>query len=145
MPPPAESPELDLVILRDSKIEQAELRIPRRLMTAEAPAVNTTRVAMSGLALSAAFVGGGLWCLRFRGSKIPRKQWLGAAALGLLLAGSLAWTSLADANVPPTPWFEGMPRSVMLGEVSVRVQIVETGDQVQLVVPMALADKIAAR
>ncbi len=144
-PPPFADREFDLVILRDPKIEQAELRIPRRLATAEAPAQRTTRVAMAGLALSAAFVGGGLWCLRFRGQKIPRQKWLGAGALVLLLAGSLAWTSFAEADVVPPPWFEGMPRTVLLGEISVDVQFVETGDQVQLAVPTAWADKIAAR
>jgi len=133
--------EYELVIVSDPNVKEAELRVPRRMLIADASTGGSTRTAMVGLALSAAFVGGGLWCLRFRGSKIPKQKLIAAGALGVLLVGSLVFVSIGHAKAQP----QVFPRIVQLGDTTVKVQIVEQGDAVQLVVPTELADKIAAR
>ncbi len=134
----------DFEIVRDAGITEAELRIPRRLILADASSGGSSRTAMAGLALSAAFVGGGLWCLRFHGSRVPTTKWIGAGLLAVLFAGTLMMGSLADAT-PPSRGPGLLQTTVKIGEVDVKVQIVEQGDVVQLVVPPELADKIAAR
>jgi hypothetical protein len=140
---PAADQVHDFEIVCDANVKEAELRIPRRMLLADASTGNTTRVALTGLALSAAFVGGGLWCLRFRGPKIPRKKLIGAGALASLLAGSLVLASFANGNAP-APQHPGIP-PVQLGDIAASVRIVDQGDHVQLIVPVELADKIKAR
>jgi hypothetical protein len=144
---PRAEPEYDLVIVRDPEIKEAELRIPRRLLVAAASVEGPTRTAMAGLALSAAVVAGGLWCLRFRGPRVPKNKLLVAGALVVLLLAGVVFVNIANADVlPPTP--EMLTRIQMaqpIGEIPVNVVIVDAGDRVQLVVPPELADKISAR
>ncbi len=135
-------PEHKLVIVSDPDVKQAELRMPRRLMVAEAAAPEvSTRHALAGLALSVGFVGTGLWCLRFRGTRIPRKKLVVAGVMALLLVGGLAVGNIADANAP-APYFAPV---IQLGDIAVNVVIVDQGDFVQLVVPPEMFGKISAR
>lgn len=138
------SPECDFVIVRDPSVKDAELRIPRRLMLADAAAPGSTRTAMVGLALSAACVGGGLWCLRFRPREIPKKKLMIGAALAAVLIVALTLVSFPEANGHETPTRIMVP-TVRLGDIAVNVRIVDEGDAMELVVPPELADKIAAR
>jgi hypothetical protein len=139
---PRVEPEYDLVIVRDPDIKEAELRIPRRLLVASASVEGPTHTAMAGLALSAAIVAGGLWCVSFRGRRVPKKKLLVAGALvGLLLAG-VVFVNIANADVPPLNQVMGITE---VGAVPVKVVMVEQGDAVQLFVPPALADRITGR
>lgn len=137
-------PEHDLVILQDPNIKQAELRIPRRLMLAEAPSGVSTRHAMAGLALSVGFVGCGLWCLRFRGKQVPRTKLIVAGGMVVLLLGGLTVGNFANAKMQP---FQLPPPPVvtLADGTPITVQIVEGGDEVQLMLPPDLADKIMKR
>ena len=137
-------PEHDLVILQDPNIKQAELRIPRRLMLAEAPSGVSTRHAMAGLALSVGFVGCGLWCLRFRGKQVPRTKLIVAGVMAVLLLGGLTAGNFVNAKAQPIRPFP-VPVVTLADGTPVSVQIVEGGDEVQLIVPPDLADKIMKR
>jgi hypothetical protein len=138
-------PEHDLVIVRDASVKEAELRIPRRMMAADASAPGSaTRTMMVGVALSAAFVGGGLWCLRFRPREIPRKKLLIGAAVIVVLYAGLTLVSFSEAN-PPEPPIRIVLPTVQLGDIAVNVRIVDQGGAVELALPPELADKIAAR
>lgn len=143
-PPAPEETTLDFEIIRDPNCTQAELRIPRSILIASNGG-GSTRTALAGLALSAAVVTGGLWCVCFRGDKVPRKKLLGAVALVLLLVGSVVFVSLAEANMPPPSGLSRFALPVELAEIDVQVRIVEQGTTIQLVAPPELADKITAR
>ena len=113
--------EYDFEIIRDANVQEAELRIPRRMLAAQTPAADSTRTAMTGLALSVAFVAGGLWCVSFRGSKIPKKKLIGAGGLAALLVASLAFVSFASADVPALPATNIDTHRIQLGDVQVQV------------------------
>jgi hypothetical protein len=137
----APAPEYDLVIVRDPSATEAELRIPRRMMVADAAApASSTRTAIAGLALSAACVAGGLWCLRFRPREIPKKKLLIGFAVIAVLFAVLTLVEFSEANGPE----KSIP-TIRLGDIAVNVRIVDQGDAVELVVPAELADKIKAR
>ena len=139
------APEHDLVIVRDPSVKEAELRIPRRMMVADGSApAGTTRTVMVGLALSAAFVGGGLWCLRFRPREVPRKKLAIGVAVIVVLYAVLSQVGFSEANPPEPPTRIVLP-TVQLGDIAVNVRFVDQGDAVELVLPPELADRIAAR
>ena len=96
---------------------------------------------MAGLALSAAFVGGGMWCLRYRTGQIPKKKLLAIAAVLMLLLGGWTMSGFVEAKSPPSQ----LPTVVLLDGVEVRVCFVPQGDEVQLVLPPELAAKIDPR
>ncbi len=142
---PAPAPEYDLVIVRDPNVKEAELRIPRQMMIADASTPSGgTRTAMVGLALSAAFVGGGLWCMRFRPREIPKKKLLVGVAVIVVLYAALTLVSYSEAN-PPEPQSRIVLPTTQLGDIAVNVRIVDQGDAVELVVPPELADRITHR
>jgi hypothetical protein len=144
-PKTAPERECDLVIVRDASVKDAELRIPQRMMVADTGAPqNGTRTAMAGLALSAACVAGGLWCLRHRPREIPKKKLLIGVAVVALLFVAVTLVSYSEANGQDAPARIVMP-TVQLGDIAVNVRIVDQGDAVELVLPPELADRIAAR
>lgn len=136
-PPVPMQTEQEFVILRDPKAERAELRIPRRMMVAEGPAPLSTRHAIVGLAISAAIVAGGLWCLRYRPRQLPKKKLAIAATVVVLLILAMAAPSFVDARAQ----IPHIPPRVVLDDVEVHIVVVDGGDQVQLVLPPALAEK----
>src|SRR5436190_139957 len=83
------------------------------------------------------FVGGGLWCMRYRVGQIPKKKVLAAVLVGFVLLSLLPMLDFADATPPRRP---ELPRVLKLGEVEVNVTIVEEGNAVELIVPSDLAD-----
>lgn len=141
-PQPPADPEHELVIVRDPEAKVAELRVPRRLLAAEAAPAVSPRHALAGLAIAVGFVAGGLWCLRFRGATIPRKKLVVAGVMTLLLVGGLTVVSVADANMPPPQY---LPPTVELGSVEVTVVMVEEGNALQLVLPPEIADKVRGK
>ncbi len=138
--------EHDVVIVRDPEAKIAELKIPRKMMSADASRPVSTRHAMAGLAISMAFVGGGLWCMCYRAGEIPKKKVLAGTVIGVLALGLLSVINVADAT-PPRRSAELIPvaQVVQLGEVDVNVVIVAEGDVIELVVPPEIADKIVGR
>jgi hypothetical protein len=137
---PRVEPEYDLVIIRDPNAKEAELRIPRKMMVADASPPANTRTAMVGLALSIAIVAFGTWCLRYRPREIPKRKLAFGAAVVALLIAALSVASYAEARPQPLP-----VRLTTIGDIAVTVRMVEQGDRVELVVPPEIADKIAAR
>ena|ERR1043165_9082512 len=143
---PLLDPEYDLVILSDPHVKQAELRVPRRMMRASASADISPRNAMAGLAICTAFVGGGLWCMRYRATELPKKKLLAAGVLLLILLAGLSLGHFVNADSPPQAQpMTVVPLPIQGAEIDVMVQIVDQGNEVQLIVPPALAEKIAAR
>src|ERR1051325_2497268 len=102
------------------------------MMVADASPQVSTRHALAGLALSASFVGGGLWCLRYRGGQIPRKKVLIAVVVGFVLLSLLTTIDFAGATPPRKP---PLPQVIRLDEVAGDVVFVEQGAEVELVVP----------
>ncbi|HZZ81022.1 MAG TPA: hypothetical protein VFE62_21150 [Gemmataceae bacterium] len=137
--PPVE-PEYDLVIVRDANAKEAELRIPRKMMVADASAPAPTRTAMIGLALSLSVVALGMWCVRYRPREIPKKKLVFGAAVVAMLIAAFSMVTNADARMRPA-----LLPLVTIGEFPVTTYVVDQGDQVQLIVPPAIADKIADR
>ncbi len=138
-------PEYDLVIIRDPSVKEAELRIPRQMMVADAAApASNTRTAIAGVALSAACVAGGLWCLRYRPREIPKKKLVIGFAVIAVLFVAMTRASFTKANGPEQPNRILVP-IVKVGDIAVNVRIVDQGDVVELVVTPELADKIKTR
>jgi hypothetical protein len=138
--PGVPQPEHELVIVTDPNATQAELRVPRRLMVANAGAVNP-RNAMVGLAISAAFVGGGLWCLRCKVERVPKKTLCVVGGIVLLVMVGMVLNSYVEAKAQMPP----QPSVKLFDNVEVTVRVVEQGDEVQLVLPPALAAKFDPR
>jgi hypothetical protein len=139
--PTAPEREYDLVILTDPNIQEAELRVPRRMMLADAGGVQP-RMAMAGLAICAAFVGGGMWCLRYRGERIPKKTVSVVGLAAVLILFGLTLNSYVDAKAQP---IRPPPPVTLFENVEVAVRVVEQGDEVQLVLPPELAARIDGR
>lgn len=130
-------PLRDLTIVSDPDAKQAELRIPRRMMVADAAPAASPRHAVAGLAISLGVVAAGLWGLRYRPRQIPKKALILSGAVGVLLLALLSTNSFVDAKAQPII----MP-PVMLFETPVTVTVVDQGNEVLLVVPPELAKKL---
>ncbi len=136
--PPALKPEtkdVKFVVVLDDKATQPRLEVPRGLLVGPAPrrpgfgAANVPTV-VAGLALSFAFVSGGLW-LSKRGRKV---------AASLLVVSLLTFSGAAYADlVRPRPKPKdkeitiALPAGVHHSD-KVTLKIVENGDAVRLVV-----------
>ena len=92
---------------------------------------------------SPAFVGGGLWCMRYRAGQIPKKTIGAVVAVLLLLIVAMSAGTFVDANAPPP--ILPIAKTVLVHGIEVQVRIFEVGEEVQLIVPPAIADKIQGK
>lgn len=149
-------------IRRDDKADRCRLKIPRKLLlvanAADASddkrpqtALTPASMVLPGLALSLALVSGGLWLARFRRPLSRPVAAVGLVAFALLaLTGSSLW-----ADIPP-PWLRPVapaPEKVevapvlpeLLGSTEVRVQIVNAGDEIELILNRTAATQLARK
>lgn len=142
----------------DSKVTEAKLIIPREVFQqlraeldggggsqAAAAAVTDrfnltpTQTAFAGLCLSLSFVTVGVWLVNSRGTgkRAPRV----AAALAFLALGGAAATAVY-ANAGPPPVARSLTSKILIPEATyygaygeVKVEIVDDGSQIQLLLP----------
>lgn len=151
--------KVDMQIDTDEKAKEARLVIPRSVFqrmraqadgagsqttgtTAAARFFNMTgaQTIMSGLFLSLAFAFGGVWLVRSR-KGAERTARVAALSIGLLLAGGVT-ASVAYANAGPPPVARSLTSKILIPELQwwgaygeVKVEIVEEGDDIKLVLP----------
>lgn len=139
-PPPVATHKVKLVVLTGDNLKEAHLRIPQNLL----PAAKTEKssetsllglpTVIAGLALTLAFVSGGLWLAR-RGRGPGRATPAVVLALSLFALGaSVVWADIPrpprHAPEPPIP----LPAGIQLSENMVLDILPEKGDTITLVV-----------
>jgi hypothetical protein len=137
--------EHKLVVEINESVKQPRLLIPKNLLLTdsapEAPrkgAALGTSTLMAGVALTLAFVTGGLWIAR-RG----KGRGIATVAIGLVAlaatAGALC-ANLAPSKPPARPATVHLPAEIKLSD-RVTVLIVEKGDSIKLVVNKSMLGK----
>lgn len=141
----------------DEKVKEARLVIPRSIfqqMSAQLDGKGSqtasarlrflnmtgTQTALSGLFLSLAFAFGGVWLVRSRRGN-ERATRVAALCLSLLIVGAIT-AGVAYANAGPPPVARSLTSKILIPELQwwgaygeVKVEIVEEGDEIQLVLP----------
>ena len=147
----------EMRIATDEKVKEARLIIPRAIFqqmraqldgNGSQTAAATTRffnmtgaqTVVSGIFLSLAFAFGGVWLVR---SRKGAERTARAVALGvsLLLIGGIT-AGVAYANAGPPPVARSLTSKILIQELQwwgaygeVKVEIVEEGNEIQLVLP----------
>jgi hypothetical protein len=141
VPPPVPKPasggtqEVKLVVAVDDTVKVPRLLVPRSLLTAEkktADAGSRVPTMMAGIALTAAFVSGGLWLVRRSGN---RKV---AGVVLMLSVATFGASALYADRVPGRPPVHRpttlpLPAGVALPE-KLTLEIAEKGDAVKLII-----------
>jgi hypothetical protein len=151
--------KVQLQIDTEEKAKEAKLIIPRSVFQqmmaqAEGTGSQTTgatavtrffnmtgaQTIMSGLFLSLAFALGGVWLVRSR-KGAERTARVAALSVALLLAGGITM-SVVYANAGPPPVARSLTSKILIPELQwwgaygeVKVEIVEKGDNITLVLP----------
>jgi hypothetical protein len=135
------SRDVKLVVEVDDKVKTAKLVIPQGLLTEDKRRSDAgwhLPTIMAGLALTLAFVSGGLWLAR-RGP--ARKVAAVVLVLSLLAFGTAALYANAGFKPTPVPKVVTLPADVILSDKLV-LEVVDKGDAVHLIVnPSMLAKK----
>jgi hypothetical protein len=146
-----------LQIETDDKAKEAKLIIPREIFQQMSAQLNggdagttgttarffnmtSTQTALSGLFLSMAFAFGGVWLVRAR-KGAERTTRAAALCLSLLIVGGIT-AGVAYANAGPPPVARSLTSKILIPELQwwgaygeVKVEIVDEGNQIQLVLP----------
>jgi hypothetical protein len=151
--------KIQMQIDTDDKVKEARLVIPRAVfqqMRAQAEGTDSQRSAttatarffnmtgaqtiMSGIFLSLAFAFGGVWLVRSR-KGAERTARVAALSIALLLAVGVT-AGVAYANAGPPPVARSLTSKILIPELQwwgasgeVKVQIVEEGNDIKLVLP----------
>jgi hypothetical protein len=126
----------NLTLAVDDTAKEPRLQIPRKLLGKEATAggsraeVPPLHRVVAGVALTLALALGGLWLARSRDGLSRRRLAAVLVAVALVGAGSaFLWAEPVPEPIPPPP-----ARSPALLLDGVRIQIIDKGDDVKLVV-----------
>ncbi len=143
---------VSLTVEVDERVKEARLQIPANLLPPAAPARGADAgplhlpTVVAGVALTLAFVTGGLWLLR-RGT--TRRVAAGALLLALFAFGGALLADIAPGGrgLPKRPPFPGAPPGTLLLPGNVQLppnlvlEVVEKGDGVKLIVNKEMLGK----
>jgi len=126
--PEAKSAKINVVI--DERVTEPRLIVPKSMMGEKKSAMLETPTIVAGLALSLAFVSGGIWLVRRGKARAAAAVMLALAALAF--GATALWADIAKPP-PPAPKPLTLPADVMFTG-KVQVEFVEKGDEVTLLV-----------
>jgi hypothetical protein len=143
-PPPRQAPlakakDAKIVLVIDERVTAPRLVIPKSLMgEKKKSAMLETPTIVAGLALTLAFVSGGVWLVRRGKARAVAAAVLAPAAL--TFGAATLWADIAKPPPPAPPqgvitWT--LPASVSFKDEKIQIEFVDKGDDINLLVKKA--------